>query len=146
MRKFQAKYRIFQALLTVVSLSLLLLMNYQTISMKVSRKNEEQLEKDPRLEQLQLLPADDFGTLIDLKDFKFILSPQQCSKGNDEPEAVVLITSSSRNFLARKTVRDTWGKSVSRVLIFFLLGGVENIEDQIKIDEEFQVGNIHRLT
>jgi hypothetical protein len=95
--------------------------------------------------QIKMQQKTDFGTLIDLKDFKFILKPQQCSELENKPEVVVLIVSGAGYAEPRQTIRDTWGKSSGRMLVFFLLGGVENIEDQKKIDEEFQVGTSNDL-
>jgi hypothetical protein len=85
------------------------------------------------------VPENDFKTLIDLEDFKFILEPQWCEKLVEKPEVVVLVTSAPRNFQNRQTIRETWGNCSSQTLVLFLVGSVELIEEQMKLEEEFQV-------
>jgi hypothetical protein len=84
----------------------------------------------------------DFETLIDLKDFKFILNPPQCSELNEKPKVVALIVPATNDFKKRQMIRETWGKDVGKMFVFFLLGDSQKGEDQWKIEEEFHVSSI----
>jgi hypothetical protein len=108
-------------------------------AVKVTRKSDLLFQKVFLRSKEMSVPENDYETLIDLHDFKFILAPQWCEKLVEKPEIVVLVTSAPKNFENRRTIRETWGNCSSQTLILFLVGNVELIEDQMKLEEEFQV-------
>ncbi|KAI9588563.1 uncharacterized protein LOC119645117 [Glossina fuscipes] len=84
------------------------------------------------------LPAEDFNQLIDLTDFKYLMTQSVCA---NYIEALILVHSAPANHGKRQLIRETWG-SVSRVIvhsplrIIFLLGAVENSQLQRTLTSE----------
>lgn len=69
-------------------------------------------------------PTDDFKKLIDLENFEFLINQETlCGK---RPLILILIHSAPDNFQKRQVIRETWGKSVNRSGLVFLLGTVES--------------------
>ncbi|XP_050074533.1 lactosylceramide 1,3-N-acetyl-beta-D-glucosaminyltransferase B [Anopheles maculipalpis] len=106
------------------------------------------------------LPNDDYTSLIDLKDFKFIINYDYCGSGTDvsrrrrslkranalrgtrspatstPPLVLILIHSAPTNLAKRNTIRTTWGKQDERVRLIFLMGAVSSNASQRAIENE----------
>uniref|UniRef100_A0A1A9ZWJ2 Hexosyltransferase n=1 Tax=Glossina pallidipes TaxID=7398 RepID=A0A1A9ZWJ2_GLOPL len=84
------------------------------------------------------LPAEDFNQLIDLTDFKYLMTQPVCA---NYIEALILVHSAPANHGKRQLIRETWG-SVSHVIahvplrLIFLLGAVENSQLQRTLTSE----------
>lgn len=81
-----------------------------------------------------------------------VLTPSNC---NEDVFLVIIVVSSSRNFEARKSIRSSWGKSISEVKrfnsnstresfqVFFVVGGDEVNDERVEKEAE-QYGDILR--
>lgn len=102
---------------------------------------------------VELLPKDDYTSLIDLKDFRFTINFSNCTDSSrrkresaqsdslksDErrsPLVLVLVHSAPNNWNKRNTIRDTWGQSDPRAKLVFLLGAVNSSALQRRIERE----------
>lgn len=86
---------------------------------------------------LDELPPDDFTTLIDLTDFAFLMNQPACGeKNSQQPATLVLIHSAPRNWNKRNTIRQTWGQKDRRSRIIFLLGYVDSLKLQRRLEYE----------
>lgn len=102
---------------------------------------------------VEMLPKDDYTSLIDLKDFKFTINFNNCSDSgrskrdsvrsdslkSDErrsPLVLVLVHSAPTNWYKRNTIRDTWGQYDPRAKLVFLLGAVNSSALQRRIEQE----------
>jgi hypothetical protein len=132
MRKNRFKLRNLLVLLILASLSMYFY-SFHPTSIKLREKF--QLSGNCSPNQME----NDFETLIDLKCFKFKLNPPQCSQLREKPKVVAFIVSAAGNFESRQTIRQSWGNAVGKMLVLFLLGGVERVEDQRRIEDEFKV-------
>jgi hypothetical protein len=145
LRKLQIKYQILMAISIVATLSMYLIIS-QSTSIKLREKFQVLKHLSPFGENStnssDIQMENDFQTLIDLKEFKFILNPPRCSELKEKPKVVALIVSGASHFENREMIRETWGKAVGKMFVLFLLGAVEKVEDQWKLDEEFQVSTI----
>lgn len=66
------------------------------------------------------LRFDDSSTLIDLKNFKFIMNHHVCNKTH--PFLVVMVHSAPANFHKRSVIRETWGQQSLLATTLFLIG------------------------
>lgn len=71
------------------------------------------------------LPPDDYSRLINLTNFKFIMS-NDCEKNTRPLLLLVLVHSSPTNYAKRQTIRETWGQNTDTVKVVFMLGSVKN--------------------
>ncbi|XP_031619998.1 beta-1,3-galactosyltransferase 5 isoform X2 [Contarinia nasturtii] len=88
----------------------------------------------------------DTTTLIDLKNFEYLINQAPCSDDfkwhgdmntiNKLPIVLVLIHSAPRNWHKRNVIRETWGYKDRRARIFFLLGAVKSTQTQIRLKQE----------
>ncbi|XP_055621807.1 beta-1,3-galactosyltransferase 9 [Toxorhynchites rutilus septentrionalis] len=102
---------------------------------------------------IEMLPKDDYTSLIDLKHFKFIINYRNCSeserrkresvrnnslKGDERrsPLVLILVHSAPTNWYNRNTIRDTWGQYDPRAKLVFLLGAVNSSALQRRIQQE----------
>ena len=79
-----------------------------------------------------------------------VLTPFNC---NEDAFLIIIVVSSSRNFEARKSIRSSWGKSISEVQrfnstpesfqVFFVVGGDEVNDERVEKEAE-QYGDILR--
>lgn len=81
-----------------------------------------------------------------------VLTPFKC---NEDAFLIIVVISSSRNFEARKSIRSSWGKSISEVRrfdsnssresfqVFFVVGGDEENDERVEKEAE-QYGDILR--
>lgn len=81
-----------------------------------------------------------------------VLTPFNCDEG---AFLIIIVVSSSRNFEARKSIRSSWGKSISEVRrfnsnstresfqVFFVVGGDEENDERVEKEAE-QYGDILR--
>ncbi|XP_015183110.1 PREDICTED: beta-1,3-galactosyltransferase 5-like [Polistes dominula] len=79
---------------------------------------------------LSQLPSDDKSTLIDVKDFKFIINHDPCNK--TQPLLLLLIHSAPANFPKRNVVRETWGQKSSDIILLFLVGFSEEYQEELE--------------
>lgn len=95
----------------------------------------------------ELAIKNDANTLIDLKNFEYLMNQAPCSEQdfkwhsdmnmiNKLPIVLVLIHSAPRNWNKRNVIRETWGKKDPRARIFFLLGAVKSTQLQIRLTQE----------
>ncbi|XP_058066186.1 beta-1,3-galactosyltransferase brn [Anopheles bellator] len=109
----------------------------------------------------ELLPNEDYTSLIDLKDFKFTINHDYCGDGSSSssrrsstddgslmrdglavrsapsaPLVLVLVHSAPDNVYKRNTIRSTWGRPDGRARLIFLLGAVNTSTAQRAIEEE----------
>lgn len=89
--------------------------------------------------QLNTLPKNDHEKLIDLENFEYLMNPKTCKDLVKPPVIVVLVHSAPDNFLKRQTIRETWGKFDSRILLLFLSGNVNSSTLQHKLFLENQI-------
>ncbi|XP_057326187.1 beta-1,3-galactosyltransferase 5-like [Microplitis mediator] len=83
------------------------------------------------------LPSSDESTLIDIKNFKFILNHDPCNK--TQPLLLMLIHSAPGNFAKRNVVRNTWGKQTPEVVVLFLVGStLDHQGDLYKENNKYQ--------
>lgn len=83
------------------------------------------------------LPKEDFITLVNLKNFRF-LSLKSCKK-HKQLDLVIFVSSSPENIERRHAIRATWGRITKGIKLFFMLGVVKNASIQYSIDTEFLV-------
>ncbi|XP_055909787.1 beta-1,3-galactosyltransferase 1 [Eupeodes corollae] len=82
------------------------------------------------------LPADDFTTLIDFKDFKFLINQAPCGRTNTA-YFLILVHSAPANDEKRQVIRETWGSVQSpHIRLLFLVGAVNTIKLQHQLDVE----------
>lgn len=82
------------------------------------------------------LPADDFSTLIDFRNFKFLINQAPCVHPNTA-YFLILIHSAPANDKKRRVIRETWGSVRSPHLrLLFLVGAVKSSKLQHQIDVE----------
>ncbi|KAI4498042.1 hypothetical protein M0802_006866 [Mischocyttarus mexicanus] len=79
---------------------------------------------------LSQLPSDDKSTLIDIKDFKFIINHDPCNK--TQPLLLLLIHSAPVNFPKRNVIRETWGQKSSDFILYFLVGFSEEYQEELE--------------
>lgn len=96
-----------------------------------------------RQSDLPIRPSkDDFRTLVDLKNFDYVISKPKCSfrkdtsHGIELPYFVIFVNSLAENVGRRNVIRDTWAHFDSRCKTYFLLGAVESPELQAQIAGE----------
>lgn len=105
------------------------------------------------------LPKEDYGSLIDLRDFRFTINFNNCSSrggsgrededapsdslksderraSSSSPLVLVLVHSAPTNWYKRNTIRDTWGRHDPRAKLVFLLGAVNSSVLQRRIEQE----------
>ncbi|XP_051176632.1 lactosylceramide 1,3-N-acetyl-beta-D-glucosaminyltransferase-like [Leptopilina boulardi] len=85
------------------------------------------------------LPAGDESTLIDLKNFNFILNHDTCSR--TQPYLLVMVHSAPQNLKRRNTIRETWGQVSSSVITVFLVGWSEKYQTEL-VNENFKFGDL----
>ncbi|CAL7947273.1 unnamed protein product [Xylocopa violacea] len=78
------------------------------------------------------LPFGDRSTLIDIKDFRFVINHDPCNRTH--PFLLMLVHSAPENFAKRNVVRETWGQQSSDVALLFLVGSSD--KHQPKLEEE----------
>ncbi|XP_055847176.1 beta-1,3-galactosyltransferase 1 [Episyrphus balteatus] len=82
------------------------------------------------------LPADDYSTLIDFRDFKFLINQVPCARTNTA-YFLILIHSAPANDEKRQVIRETWGSVRSPHLrLLFLVGAVKTNKLQHQLDVE----------
>lgn len=105
------------------------------------RQAEIQLNFTPLLENthntlnLDSLPKNDYNTLIDMK-FEFKTLNLLCKNESSEPLLLILVHSSTGNFLKRQVIRDTWGKPSRKLRVAFLVGRPVTDETNAKLRTE----------
>lgn len=82
--------------------------------------------------ELEPMKDNDFQQLIDLDNFDFILNVPACHKSM----IIVVVHSAPKNFLNRKTIRQTWGSEDPRARVIFLLAAVGDLNLQNEILKE----------
>lgn len=78
-----------------------------------------------------LLPRTDYSQLLNINNFTFEVLNKVCS--NSSVLLLILVHSSPKNFIKRKTIRETWGLHRDDVKIVFMVGSVKdsNLQDII---------------
>ncbi|XP_034949289.1 beta-1,3-galactosyltransferase 5-like [Chelonus insularis] len=86
---------------------------------------------------LNELPSSDETTLINLRNFKFMINHDPCNK--TQPLLLILIHSAPSNAAKRHVIRETWGKQTPEVVILFFVGLTEEYQSRIiQEDNEYQ--------
>lgn len=81
--------------------------------------------------------TDNSPTLIDLKDFKYLIRDPTSTRSNIEnPFFVIIVASDPSNNEMRQTIRQTWAHADDRAATYFALGIAESEELQRKIELE----------
>ncbi|XP_043466990.1 beta-1,3-galactosyltransferase 5 [Leptopilina heterotoma] len=79
----------------------------------------------------------DENTLIDLKNFKFLLNHDMCNK--TQPLLLMMVHSAPKNFDKRNVIRETWGRasssSSSSVTTIFLVGWSEEYQAELETED-----------
>lgn len=89
-----------------------------------------------------ILRTDDFSTIVNYRDFKYLISKPKCefkfdSKWNKTlPYMLILVHSEPSSFERRGLIRDTWGHFDYRMKMYFLLGATTSSEIQQKVYKE----------
>lgn len=78
------------------------------------------------------LPSGDKSTLIDVKDFRFMINHEPCNRTH--PLLLMLVHSAPGNFVKRTVIRETWGQTVPDVVLLFFIGF--SAEHQVELEEE----------
>ncbi|XP_046736300.1 beta-1,3-galactosyltransferase 5-like [Diprion similis] len=76
-------------------------------------------------------PDNDKTRLIDLRNFTFTIN-HTCN--NSHPLIVALIHTAPKNYAKRMIIRETWGKKIYGIMVFFFVG--MSTEFQCKLEEE----------
>lgn len=89
------------------------------------------------------VPDSDQNQLIDLKNFKFLITPPEtvCDV-TQNASLVVLVTTGPENFRHREVIRETWGScssNQSSKRVIFFMGSVNSSEVQEKIRNESEI-------
>ncbi|KAK0174743.1 hypothetical protein PV327_010478 [Microctonus hyperodae] len=85
---------------------------------------------------LNELPSNDETTLINMKNFKFIINHERCNK--TQPLLLILIHSAPSNIAKRNVIRETWGKETSEIIVLFFIGSTKKYQEKIiNEDNEF---------
>ncbi|XP_054168232.1 beta-1,3-galactosyltransferase 1-like [Oppia nitens] len=100
------------------------------------------------------LMKDDFKTLIDIKDFKFLMNTNRCSLefpelnnngklgSDDEIFLVIFVHSAPNHFDKREVIRKTWGNEANlktiRMRLVFLVGMVTDNSVQKNLIKEYE--------
>lgn len=71
-----------------------------------------------------LLSRSDYFNLLNITDFTFEVLNKVCS--NSSVLLLVLVHSSPKNFVKRKTIRETWGQNSENIKIVFMIGAVND--------------------
>jgi hypothetical protein len=77
---------------------------------------------------LNELAINDTSTLINIKNFKFLINHNTCKK--KQPFLLMLIHSAPANLKKRNVIRETWGQHTPTIETFFLVG----YSEQYKLD------------
>lgn len=92
---------------------------------------------------------EDANTLIDRRDFYYLIPQPQCSfKWSDQhkielPFFIILVHSEPKNVEERTMIRSTWAHTDDRVLTYFLMGAAKSTIVQRKIEiENTEYGDI----
>lgn len=78
-----------------------------------------------------LLSRNDYSHLLNITNFTFQLLNKVCS--NTSVLLLILVHSSPKNFIKRKTIRETWGQNREGIKILFMIGSVRdsNLQDML---------------
>lgn len=96
---------------------------------------------EPPKYQIQV-PPDDFETIVDYKNFDYLISKPKCVFQNDTdynellPYFITFVHSKPTNVDVRNTMRDTWAHTDKRTKTYFLLGAVSSPAMQKQIEKE----------
>lgn len=97
----------------------------------------------PRAYSLSDLPPDDETTLIDVRNFRFLINHDPCNK--TQPLLLMLIHSAPANFPKRMVIRETWGQPKLGTVVIFLIGNTpgykKKLEEEDKIYGDIVQGN-----
>lgn len=74
--------------------------------------------------------------MFDVPKFKYLISKPECDRNSSAPYFVTLVHSSPTQFERRAACRDTWAHSDSRTRTYFLMGMVQSLSLQKRINEE----------
>ncbi|RWS15674.1 Beta-1:3-galactosyltransferase 1-like protein [Dinothrombium tinctorium] len=94
---------------------------------------------------LSALPANDYRSLLNLKDFRFVLNNNRCNKSanggfDDSVFLIIFIHSAPNNFKKRLAIRETWGNESNfvndKIRVIFTLGIVFDPSVQQSIERE----------
>lgn len=75
-------------------------------------------------------------SLLDLKNFQYLISKPPCNVNGKQPRFVTLVHSSPRNFDYRMASRETWAHSNNNTLTYFVMGAVRYPSIQKRIEKE----------
>ncbi|XP_046736301.1 beta-1,3-galactosyltransferase 5-like [Diprion similis] len=85
------------------------------------------------------LPSDDETSLIDLRNFRFLINHDPCNK--TQPLLLMLIHSAPANLPKRMVIRETWGQKRFGAIVLFLVGTMPGMQGKIE-EEDRMYGDI----
>ncbi|XP_012269100.1 beta-1,3-galactosyltransferase 1 [Athalia rosae] len=88
----------------------------------------------PRPYVLSELPPDDETTLIDVRNFRFVINHEPCNK--TQPLLLMLIHSAPSNIPKRMVIRETWGQRRNGAIVLFLIGTDDKLQNQIEEEDK----------
>lgn len=65
---------------------------------------------------------DNYGELMDLKNFTFLINSPVCSKYNEGILLIIIVSSNPKNCENRDLIRKTWGQQTKYAKLLFLMG------------------------
>lgn len=74
--------------------------------------------------------------MFDVPEFKYLISKPKCIRNSSSLHFITLVHSSPKLFRRRAACRDTWAHSDPRTKTYFLMGKVQSLSLQEKINEE----------
>lgn len=87
----------------------------------------------PQSYLLNELPSGDKSTLIDIKDFKFMINHEPCNRTH--PLLLMLVHSAPGNFPKRNVIRETWGHQSPDITLLFVVGFSEEHQPQLEQED-----------
>lgn len=87
-----------------------------------------------RAYSLSDLPPDDETTLIDVRNFRFLINHDPCNK--TRPLLLMLIHSAPGNILKRMVIRETWGRRGLGAVVLFLVGANDDLQNELEEEDK----------
>lgn len=84
---------------------------------------------------------DESSKLLDMNDFKYLISKPKCDEADTSIVFVTLVHSGPTHFERRTACRKTWAHSNSRTITYFVMGAAHSLSLQKQIEEENAIHN-----
>ncbi|XP_059608161.1 beta-1,3-galactosyltransferase 5-like [Phlebotomus argentipes] len=81
-------------------------------------------------------PVPSSEPLLNITDFRFILSPPSCKALQLNPTVLILVHSAPTNVDKRRTIRETWGAWRRNIRVLFLLGEAMDYDKSLQHEAE----------